>query len=390
VEKSAILTVAAASKLRTPLFALHTELGGRMVDFAGFDLPVQFPAGIMAEHLHTRRAASLFDVSHMGQLKLRAKSDTADLAYADPAAALETLAPGDIVGLAPGRMRYTLLTNEDGGILDDLMVTRLDGSTLYLVVNAACKQADLAHLRQHLGPTVEIDHLEDRALLALQGPKAAEAMALLAPGALRLSFLGAGEMAVAGIDAIVTRSGYTGEDGFEISVPANRAEELARRLLAIPYVKPAGLGARDSLRLDAGLCLYGYDIDRTTSLVEAGLGWTVGKRRLIVGDFPGYARVAREFAAGTSRMRVGIALEGRLPARAHAPIYSAIAVGAGAKVGEVTSGGFSPTLDAPIAMGYVPPALAGIGTALQLEVRGKMLAGTVTPLPFVAHRYFKG
>jgi aminomethyltransferase len=226
--------------------------------------------------------------------------------------------------------------------------------------------------------------------MALQGPKAAEAMAQLAPGALRLSFLGAGEMAVAGIDAIVTRSGYTGEDGFEISVPANRAEELARRLLVLPHVKPAGLGARDSLRLDAGLCLYGHDIDRTTSLVEAGLGWTVGKRRRSAGDFPGHARVAQEFAAGPSRLRVGIALEGRLPARAHAPIYSRVEVGAGAKVGEVTSGGFSPTLDAPIAMGYVPPALARIGTALHLEVRGKMLAGTVVPLPFVAHRYFKG
>jgi aminomethyltransferase len=389
VEKSANPTATVAPKLHTPLHALHIELGGRMVDFADFDLALHYPAGIMAEHLHTRLAASLFDVSHMGQLKLRAKSAPTDPSFVDPAAALEKLVPGDIVGLAPGRMRYTLFTNEDGGILDDLMVTRLDAVTLYLVVNAACEQADLAHLRRHLGDVVEIDYLENRALMALQGPASAEAMAHLAADVARLSFLGAAEMQVAGIAAIVTRSGYTGEDGFEISVPADRAEELARRLLALPQVLPAGLGARDSLRLEAGLCLFGADIDQSTSPVEAALGWTVGKRRRTAGDFPGHARLAREFASGPTRLRVGIALEGRLPARAHAPIYSQGGAAPGAKVGEVTSGGFSPTLQAPVAMGYVTPALAKVGTALHLEVRGKMLAGRVAALPFVAHRYAK-
>lgn len=371
------MTAASETLQKTPLHGLHVRLGGRMVAFAGFDLPVQFPTGIMAEHRHTRASASLFDVSHMGQIKLSG-------AGAGPA--LEALVPGDIASLAPGQMRYSLFTNDAGGVLDDLMITRLEGGDLFLVVNGACKQADLAHLRRQVGAKAGIDYLKDRALLALQGPAAAGVLARFAPAAVKLQFMQAGQIRIAGISALISRSGYTGEDGFEISLPAEQADELARCLLAEAEVRPAGLGARDSLRLEAGLCLYGQDLDPAISPVEAGLAWTVAKRRRESGWFPGFARIARELAEGPARKRVGILLEGRLPARGHAPIFAGENAG---RIGEVTSGGFSPTLDAPIAMGYVPPAYAKPGTELLLEVRGKKLPSRVVGMPFVPHRYVK-
>jgi aminomethyltransferase len=360
---------------KTPLHALHRELGARLVPFAGYDMPVQYPTGIIAEHQHTRAAAGLFDVSHMGQVRITG---------ADPARALERLVPGDISGLAPGHMRYTLFTNAAGGILDDLMVTRRDGE-LFVVVNAACKAADLAHMTAGL-PDCRVEHLAERALLALQGPAAAAVMSRLAPGAGTLAFMSGAVIEVAGHACFVTRSGYTGEDGFEISVAARAAEALARRLLAEPEVKPIGLGARDSLRLEAGLCLYGHDIDTATTPVEAGLAWTIGKRRRSDGGFPGAEVIGRQLAAGPSRRRVGIVPEGRAPAREGTPIRDA----AGAALGAVTSGGYGPSFGGPIAMGYVAAHAAKPGTPVVLEVRGKELPARVAPLPFVPHRYAKG
>lgn len=360
---------------RTPLHALHVELGARMVPFAGYAMPVQYPAGVLAEHKHTRAAAGLFDVSHMGQVALRG---------ADAAKALEALVPGDILGLAAGRTRYTLFTNATGGILDDLMVTNV-GDHLFLVVNAACKAADIAHLRAGLPRSVAVEPLPDRALLALQGPKAAQVMERLAPGAAAMGFMSARALDVAGIPCFVARSGYTGEDGYEISVPGDRAEALARRLLTEPEVAPIGLGARDTLRLEAGLCLYGSDIGTATTPVEAALVWTMSKRRREQGGFPGDAVIRRQLAEGPPRLRVGLKPADRAPARGHTPI-----VGAGdAPVGEVTSGGFGPTVDGPIAMGYVRADLARPGTALGLMVRGARREASVVPLPFVAHRYRK-
>jgi aminomethyltransferase len=347
-----------------------------MVPFAGYDMPVQYPAGVLTEHKHTRTAAGLFDVSHMGQVALRG---------ADLAAALEKLVPGDIAALAVGRTRYTLFTNDAGGILDDLMVTNA-GDHLFLVVNAACKTADIAHLRAALPKGVAVDYLEDRALLALQGPQAVDVMERLAPAAAAMTFMSSRLLTVGGIACFVTRSGYTGEDGFEISVPNDKAEALARRLLAEPEVAPIGLGARDTLRLEAGLCLYGSDIDTTTTPVEAALVWTMSKRRREHGGFPGDAIIRRQLAEGAPRLRVGIKPQDRAPARGHTPI-----VGDGdAAVGEVTSGGFGPTVDGPIAMGYVRADLAKDGTALGLMVRGARRAASVVPLPFVPHRYRKG
>ncbi len=365
-----------APLLTTPLDALHRELGARMVPFAGYAMPVQYPAGILAEHRHTRLSAGLFDVSHMGQVEI-----------AGPGAArwLESLVPGDIDGLAAGRTRYTVFTDDSGGILDDLMVSRLAEDRLVLVVNAACKQADAAHLRRHLAPGLQLRELADRALLALQGPEAAAALAGLAPEAAAMGFMSVRPLDIDGIPCLATRSGYTGEDGFEISVPADRAEALARRLLCLAGVAPAGLGARDSLRLEAGLCLYGADIDTTTTPVEAGLGWIIGRRRREQGGFPGAAIIQRQLAEGPARLRVGLLPEGRAPARAHTEIADA----AGHRLGEVTSGGFSPSLEIPIAMGYVPAALARPGNAVTLTVRGKPLAARVTPMPFVPHRYHK-
>ena len=360
---------------RTPLHALHLSLGAKMVPFAGYEMPVQYAAGIMAEHLHTRAKAGLFDVSHMGQLRL---------AGTGAAAALETLVPGDITSLAPGRMRYTLFTNDRGGILDDLMVTAA-GDHLFLVVNAARKTQDIAHLRRRLAGAAEVTPLPERALLALQGPAAAAVLARLAPAAGTLGFMTGAALTVDGVACFVTRSGYTGEDGFELSVPGDAAERVARRLLAEPEIMPVGLGARDSLRLEAGLCLYGHDIDETTTLIEADLAWAVQKRRRAEGGFPGAAVIARELAAGPRRKRVGIRPEGRAPAREGTEITD----GDGATIGRITSGGFGPSADGPVAMGYVATAQATLGTALKLMVRGTPRPARIVPLPFVPHRYHR-
>lgn len=359
---------------RTPLHSLHLELGAKMVPFAGYDMPVQYPAGVLTEHLHTRAAASLFDVSHMGQVALRGDNR---------AAALETLVPGDVAGLAPGRMRYTMLTNAAGGILDDLMVTNV-GPYLFLVINAACKDADLAHLRAELEPDCEVSELAGRALLALQGPAAAGVLADLAPGVETMKFMSAEPFTIDGSKLAIMRSGYTGEDGYEISVPAEDAERIARLLLERDAVMPAGLGARDSLRLEAGLCLYGHDIDETTTPLEAGLTWTIGKRRRAEGGFRGAETILRQIVEGPPRRRVGIKPEGRAPAREHTEITDA----AGKTVGEVTSGGFGPSFGGPVAMGYVDAACAADGTALNLIVRGKPRPAKARPLPFVPHRYY--
>ena len=372
---------AAADLQETPLAALHRALGARLVPFAGYAMPVQYPAGIMAEHLHCRAAAALFDVSHMGQAELRGEG---------AAAALERLTPADVEGLKPGRQRYGLLTTEAGGIFDDFMVARLAADRLFLVVNASRKAEDLARIEAALPAGVTLHRLPDRALLALQGPQAAAAIAPLAPELPGLSFMAVRETEIGGIPALVSRSGYTGEDGFEISVAADRAEALAKALLALAGVQPAGLGARDSLRLEAGLCLYGNDIDETTSPVEAALTWTIGKRRRMAWDFPGAGRVREELANGARRLRVGIRPEGRQPARAHTPVHvpgEAGAGEAGAAIGEITSGGFGPSLNGPMAMGYVARARAEDGTALSLMVRGKALPARIAPLPFVPHRY---
>jgi aminomethyltransferase len=358
--------------LETPLASLHRELGGRMVPFAGYAMPVQYPAGIMAEHLHCRAAAALFDVSHMGQ---------AELVGEGAAKALEALTPADVQGLKPGRQRYGLLMTMAGGIFDDFMVANL-GDRLFLVVNASRKEQDLALIAAAMPAGVTLRPLPDRALIALQGPQAVASIATLAPGIAALSFMGIGAFDIAGVPAIVSRSGYTGEDGVEISVPAESAERFARALLALPGVQPTGLGARDSLRLEAGLCLYGNDIDETTSPVEANLVWTIGKRRRTEWNFAGAERVRQELDTGARRLRVGIRPEGRQPARAHTEIQAN-----GASVGEVTSGGFGPSVNGPVAMGYVAREHAADGTPLELLVRGKPLAARVAPLPFHPHRY---
>lgn len=361
---------------RTPLHDLHRELGAKLVPFAGYEMPVQYPAGILAEHQHCRTAAGLFDVSHMGQVTI-----TGDGA----AAALETLVPGEIAGLAANRTRYTLFTDDKAGILDDLMVTNA-GDHLFLVVNAACKAEDVAHLQKHIGNRVKICELTDRALLALQGPKAAEVISRLGPETLAMKFMTFAKASLRGIDCWLTRSGYTGEDGFEISCPADEAEKLAKLLLAEPEVKPVGLGARDSLRLEAGLCLYGHDIDRSTTPIEADLAWAIGKRRREQGGYPGAEIVRQELVKGPKRKRVGIQPEGRAPAREQTPIVEA----SGAALGTVTSGGYGPTAGKPIAMGYVPTASSKPSTPVQLVVRGKNLPATVVDMPFVPHRYYRG
>jgi aminomethyltransferase len=369
-----------------PLDGWHRRLGARMVAFAGYEMPVQydFPAdlvsrcrgGVMAEHLHTRSAAGMFDVSHMGQ---------AIVTGTDVAAALERLTPGDLLGLRPGRQRYTLLTNEAGGIIDDLMVASLDANTLFLVVNASRKETDFTHIAANLPIGVTMQLWEDRALLAIQGPSAAAVVARLSPEAAALPFMGVATVSLGGIECLVSRSGYTGEDGFEISVPNTGAEALAEQLLRQPEVVPVGLGARDSLRLEAGLCLYGNDIDELTSPIEAGLTWVIGKRRKIGWDFPGGQVMRDQLANGVVRRRVGIRPEGRAPARA----LTTIMAEDGTEAGTVTSGGFSPSLNAPIAMGYVRKDLAEDGTRLNLIVRGKAVPATVVPLPFVPHRYLR-
>ena len=369
---------------QTPLNALHRELGARLVPFAGYEMPVQYPTGILKEHRHTRAAAGLFDVSHMGQVRLTGEN---------AAAALERLVPVDVVGLAEGRQRYALFTNERGGILDDLMITNA-GDHLFVVVNGACKEQDLAllqcHLGRHLGGGCAVEPLTERALIALQGPRAAAVMARLAPRSSELGFMTAATLELDGAACFVTRSGYTGEDGFEISVPAERAEALARRLLAEDEVAPIGLGARDTLRLEAGLCLYGHDIDAETTPVEAGLIWALSKARrrdgARPGGYPGAEIILRQMGEGAPRRRVGIRPQGRVPVREGAELID----GDGAPAGRVTSGGFGPTTGGPVAMGYVAAACARPETRLDALVRGKAHPVEVVKLPFVQQRYYRG
>ena len=368
---------------RTPLHALHLSLGARMVPFAGYDMPVQYPLGVLKEHLHTRAAAGLFDVSHMGQITIRARSGR----YEDAALALESLVPVDIAGLAEARQRYGVLTNDAGGILDDLMITHLDDH-LFVVVNGACKDADFAHIKRHLGESCEVTML-DRALLALQGPRAVDVLAELWADVAAMKFMDVRHCRLHDVSCLVSRSGYSGEDGYEISVPAHMAEDIANRLLEHPDVQPIGLGARDSLRLEAGLCLYGNDIDETTSPVEGAIEWAIQKVRRSggarAGGFPGAERILGELADGTARRRVGLKPEGKAPVRGHAMLYADDA--GQTKIGEVTSGGFGPSVDGPVAMGYVSPAHAEIGTQLYAEVRGKYLPVTVAALPFIKPTY---
>ena len=364
----------------TPLNRLHLELGARMVPFAGYSMPVQYPSGLMAEHVHTRTQAGLFDVSHMGQLTLSGPQ---------AALAFESLMPVDVIGLAPGRQRYGLLLNDEGGILDDLMFVNR-GDDLFVVVNGACKQADIAHLQQRIGSQCTITSLPDQALLALQGPMAVTALARLVPGVTALVFMSGARLDWQGVPLFITRSGYTGEDGFEISIAAAQAEAFARALLAQPEVKPIGLGARNSLRLEAGLCLYGQDLDTTTSPVEAGLTWAIQKVRRTGGDraggFPGAERVLRELSDGPSRWRVGLVAQERVPVREHTPLQTLD----GAPAGEVCSGLLGPTCNQPIAMAYVPRELSAPGTVLNALVRGKSVPMVVQSMPFVPTRYYRG
>lgn len=373
-------TSADTALLRTPLYELHLELGARMVPFAGYSMPVQYPAGLMAEHLHTRSAAGLFDVSHMGQLSI---------AGAEAAAALESLMPVDVVSLAPGRQRYGMLLNEDAGILDDLMFTRRTSDYL-VIVNGACKVADTAHIQQHIGTRCRVTPLPDAALLALQGPLAVEALERLVPGVGGLVFMSGGDFVWQGHALFITRSGYTGEDGYEISVPAEAAQDLARALLQQPEVKPIGLGARNSLRLEAGLCLHGNDIDHTTTPAEANLLWAVQKVRRSggarAGGFPGAQKLLAHIDSGCSRLRVGLRALERVPVREHAALH----LPGGAAVGEVTSGLLGPSADAPIAMAYVDAAHSAPGTRLDALVRGKPVPMQICPMPFVPHRYHRG
>jgi aminomethyltransferase len=396
--------------LKTPLHALHTELGARMVPFAGYSMPVQYPAGLMAEHHHTRAAAGLFDVSHMGQLRL---------VGADAAAAFESLMPVDVIDLAVGKQRYGLLLNDAGGIIDDLMFVKLGddtsaagppqgasapsggsdphavgerGGDILVIVNGACKHGDLAHIVERIGSRCTVEPQFDRGLLALQGPQAVTALQRLLPGVEKLVFMTGGAFPWKGADLFITRSGYTGEDGFEISVPADRAEAFARALLAEPEVKPVGLGARNSLRLEAGLCLYGHDIDTTTTPVEAALNWAMQKVRRSsgarAGGFPGAARVLAQLD-GTEplqRKRVGLIALERIPVRDHTELQTP----GGETIGEVTSGLLGPSADQPVAMGYVSPAHAAIGTRLHAKVRGKPVPMEVSAMPFVPNRYFRG
>lgn len=372
----------------TPLDALHRELGARMVPFAGYSMPVQYPAGLMAEHHHTRNAAGLFDVSHMGQLRLLGP---------DAAAAFETLMPVDVIDLGVGKQRYGLLTNEEGGILDDLMFFKVSPTELFVVVNGACKVADIAHIQAKIGARCQVLPLPQMALLALQGPQAVAALSRLAPGVEQLVFMTGGNFTVdtgsQKIDVFLTRSGYTGEDGFEISVHESQAEALARALLAQPEVKPIGLGARNSLRLEAGLCLYGNDIDTTTTPVEASLQWAMQKVRRAggarEGGFPGAMKIIAQIAAGTSgngKKRVGLVAQERVPVREHTELQD----GAGNKIGEVTSGLLGPTVNQCVAMGYVDAGSSALGTPVVAIVRGKPVPMVISAMPFTPNRYYRG
>jgi aminomethyltransferase len=371
-----------AEMLQTPLHALHLELGARMVPFAGYAMPVQYPTGLMAEHLHTRSAAGLFDVSHMGQLRL---------VGIDAASAFETLMPVDVVDLPVGKQRYGLLLNDEGGIMDDLMFVNR-GDDIFVIVNGACKHGDLAHIHATIGQLCHVDEQFDRALLALQGPQAVTALQRLLPGVEKLIFMTGAAFDWAGADLFITRSGYTGEDGFEISLPADHADAFARALLAQPEVKPVGLGARNSLRLEAGLCLYGQDIDTTTTPIEAGLNWAIQKVRRSggarSGGFPGAERVLAQLD-GTEplpRKRVGLIALERIPVREHCEIQSLN----GSIIGEITSGLLGPSAEKPVAMGYVSAEQAAVGTRLQAMVRGKAVPMEVAAMPFVPNRYFRG
>ena len=364
---------------RTPLFDLHVSLGARMVPFAGYEMPVQYPLGVLKEHLHTRAHAGLFDVSHMGQVELHG---------ADAAAALETLVPVDVIGIAPGKQRYALFTNEAGGILDDLMIFNT-GSYLHIVVNAACKAQDIAHVKNKIGNRCDVRVRDDLALLALQGPGAEAALAGVAVGEIPAVFMAGGRVKLAGIDCLVTRTGYTGEDGFEISVPAAQCEALAKALLAQPNVQPIGLGARDSLRLEAGLCLYGHDLDTTTTPVEASLNWAMQKVRRTGGEraggFPGANVILGQLDNPTNvkRKRVGLKPDGRAPIREGVELHDAN----GAKIGVVTSGGFGPTVNGPVIMAYVDAAHAAPGTKMNAMLRGTPTPVTVVAMPFAPHGY---
>ena len=368
---------------RTVLYDLHIALGGKMVPFAGYEMPVQYPMGVLKEHLHTRAQAGLFDVSHMGQVILRPKSGDA----ADVARAFEALMPVDVLGLAEGRQRYGLFTNEAGGILDDLMFANR-GDHLFVVVNAACKDQDIAHMRAHLSDACVVEEITDRALVALQGPAAEAALARLVPGAAEMTFMQVAILDWQGVDLWISRSGYTGEDGFEISVPDAQARAFCEALLAMEEVAPIGLGARDSLRLEAGMCLYGHDIDTTTSPVEGNLGWAIQKARRAGGSreggFPGAARILRELAEGPARRRVGLKPEGRAPMREGTQVFAAAE--SGAPIGAITSGGFGPSIEGPMAMAYLPATLAE-GATVYGDVRGKRLPATIVPMPFLPNRF---
>ncbi|MBC5784925.1 glycine cleavage system aminomethyltransferase GcvT [Ramlibacter sp. USB13] len=367
---------------KTPLHALHLELGARMVPFAGYSMPVQYPAGLIAEHRQTRESAGLFDVSHMGQLRLSGP---------DAAAAFESLMPVDVVGLAPGRQRYGLLLTEAGTIIDDLMFVNR-GDHLFVIVNGACKHGDLAHMQERIGKRCEIVPMFDRGLLALQGPKAVHALKAVIPGVEKLVFMTGSEFRWNGADLFITRSGYTGEDGFEISVPADQAEALARALLAQHEVTPVGLGARNSLRLEAGLCLYGNDIDTTTTPVEAALNWAIQKVRRTGGEraggFPGADKVLGQLdgTVPVEKKRVGLVAQERVPVREHTELQAT----EGVRLGEVTSGLLAPTIDKPIAMGYLPPHHAAVGQQVHALVRGKLVPMEVSATPFVPNRYYRG
>lgn len=369
---------------RTALHGLHVDLGARMMPFAGYEMPLHFPPGILKEHLHTRAAAGLFNVSHMGQIALRARSGR----VAEAARALERLVPADLVGLEPGRQRYTFFTNPSGGMLDDLMVANM-GDHLLLVVNAARKVADEAYLRSVVADECDVQLLEQRALIALQGPKAAEALERIAPECGRMNFMDVRTVEILSAQCVVSRSGYTGEDGFEIATDADIAREVAEALLEDPQVAPAGLGARDSLRIEAGLCLYGSDIDGTTTPVEADLAWAIANARrrngCREGGFPGAEVILEQLASGAARRRVGLLPAGRVPVRAGAPLY--YPADAERPVGAVTSGVFGPSVGAPVAMGYLPSELSSPGTKVFAEVRGDRLPVNVTTLPFVARKY---
>lgn len=367
--------------LRTPLYDLHVELGGKMVPFAGYEMPVQYPLGVKKEHLHTRESSGLFDVSHMGQVKI---------VGANAAQALEKLVPVDIMDLPVGKQKYAMFTNEQGGIMDDLMVANY-GDYLYVVVNAACKEQDIAHMRANLGDDVEVEVLDDRALIAIQGPKTAEALGRIEPSLHDLVFMDTRKVIIDGVDCFVSRSGYTGEDGYEISIPTNETARLVKLFLEQPEIEAIGLGARDSLRLESGLCLYGHDIDLTTTPLEASLIWAISKPRRADGErpggFPGAEIILNQITnKDWSRKRVGLLGEGRAPIREGVELFNE----AGDKIGVVTSGSYGPTIEKPVAMGYVETAYSSLETKVFAEVRGKKLPMTVSRAPFIEQRYFRG